>query len=339
MTNRLRVSAVVALLAAGAQPAAADDVADFYKGKTVTIVVGHEPGTGFDVYARALARHLRRHVLGNPGIVVQNMNGAGGIVAANWLYNAAPKDGTVLRTFVYSVPFERLLGNAAARYEPAKFTWIGNMEEGAAVCGVSKAAGVDTFEDMRTTETIFGGASNNGALVRSALAVRNLLGAKMKVVPGYKGTASLKIAISRGEVHGVCALMMSTITSFWRDDYAAGNFFPVLQLSGRTRIGSNIPHADDYVKSDDDRQLHALVFGVQALGKLYASAPGVPAARRDALRTALSATMKDPEFVAEATKSQLDISPMTGAEVEGFIARVSTASSAVIERTKQAYAP
>lgn len=330
--------AVVALLAA-AQPAAADDVADFYKGKTVTIVVGHEPGTGFDVYARALQRHLRRHVPGSPTIIVQNMNGAGGIVAANWLYNAAPRDGTVLGTFVYSVPFERLLGNDAARYEPAKFTWIGNMEEGAAVCGVSKAAGVGKFEDMRTTETIFGGASNNGALVRSALAVRNLLGAKMKVVPGYKGTASLKIAISRGEVHGVCALMMSTITSFWRDDYAAGNFFPVLQLSGRTRVGAGIPHADDYVKSDDDRQLHGLVFGVQALGKLYASAPGVPEARREALRAALSATMKDPEFVAEATKAQLDISPMTGAEVEGFIARVSTASPAIIERTKQAYAP
>jgi tripartite-type tricarboxylate transporter receptor subunit TctC len=330
---------LVALLAAGIQPAAADDVADFYRGKTVTIVAGHEAGTGFDIYARALARHLRRHIPGNPGIVVQNMNGAGGIVAANWLYNTAPKDGTVLATFVYSVPFEPLLGNAAARYEPAKFTWIGNMEEGAAVCGVSKAAGVGKFEDMRTTETIFGGASTNGALVRSALAVRNLLGARMKVVAGYKGTASLKIAISRGEVHGVCALMMSTITSFWRDDYAAGNFFPVLQLSGRARVGPGIPHADDYVTSDDDRKLHGLVFGVQALGKLYAAPPGIPAARREALRAALSATMKDAEFIADAARTQIDISPMTGQEVEAFIATVSAASPAVIERTKQAYAP
>ena len=338
MTTLRYVLAVVSLLAA-APPAAADEVADFYKGKTVTIVVGHEPGTGFDVYARALQRHLRRHIPGNPVVVVQNMNGAGGIVSANWLYNAAPKDGTAVGTFVYSVPFEPLLGNQAARYEPAKFTWIGNMEEGAAVCGVSKAAGVGRFEDMRATEVVFGGASNNGALVRSALAVRNLLGAKMKVVAGYKGTASLKIAINRGEVHGVCALMMSTITSHWRDDYESGNFRPVLQLSGRTRVGKDVPHVDDYVKSDDDRQVQGLVFGVQALGKLYAAPPGTPAARRDALRAALAATMKDPEFVAESKKSQLDISPMTGREVESFIARVSAASPAIIERATQAYTP
>jgi tripartite-type tricarboxylate transporter receptor subunit TctC len=213
------------------------------------------------------------------------------------------------------------------------------MEEGAAVCGVSKAAGVGTFADMRRKEVVFGGASNTGALVRSALAVRNLLGARMKVVAGYKGTASLKIAINRGEVHGVCALMMSTITAGWRDEYESGNFRPILQLSGRARVGADIPHVDDFVKSDEDRQVHGLAFGVQALGKLYASAPGIPAARRNALRKALSETVTDPDFGAEAKKAKIDISPMTGKEVEAFIARVSAASPAVIARTKQAYTP
>ena len=339
MTSRLqRLIAVTTVLVAAAQPAAADAVADFYKGKTVTVVVGHEVGTGFDVYARTLQRHLRRHIPGNPAVVVQNMSGAGGIAAANWLYNAAPKDGTALSSFVYSVPFEPLMGNAAARYEPAKFTWIGNMEEGVAVCGVSKAAGIDSFDDMRTTEVVIGGASVNGALVRSALAVRNLLGVRMKVVPGYKGTASLKIAIARGEVHGVCALLMSTITSAWREDYEAGNIRPIIQLSGRARVGT-IPHVDDYVKSDDDRQVHALIFGIQALGKTYAAPPGIPAERRAALRAAFVAAIKDPAFVADARKTQIDISPMTGAEIEAFIAKVSTASPEVIERVKQAYAP
>ena len=124
----------------------------------------------------------------------------------------------------------------------------------------------------------------------------------MKVVGGYKGTASMKIAIARGEVHGVCGLLMSTVTSTWRDDYDAGNFRPIIQLSGRMRIGA-IANVNDFVKSDDDRQVHGLIFGAQALGKLYAAPPDIPAVRRDALRAALAATMKDPAFIAEAAKN------------------------------------
>ena len=338
MTTARHLFAAVALLVAAAPSAVADDVADFYKGKTLTIVVGHEPGTGFDVYARVLQRHLRRHIPGNPGVVVQNMPGVGGIAAANWLYNAAPRDGTVVSSFVYTVPFEPLMANNAARFDPTKFNWIGNMEEGVAVCGLSKAAGVATFEDMRTTETLIGGASVNGALARSALAVKNLFGAKMKIVAGYKGTASMKIAVARGEIHGVCGLLMSTITSAWREDYEAGNFRPMIQLSGRKRIPS-IPSVDDFAKSDEDRQVHGLIFGAQALGKLYAAPPGVPAPLRDALRAALLATMKDAAFVAEAAKTQMDVSPMTGSEVEAFIAGLSAPSPSVIARVKQAFAP
>jgi tripartite-type tricarboxylate transporter receptor subunit TctC len=331
--------AAAALLAASTPAAGADAVADFYKGKTVTIVVAHEPGTGFDIYARSLQRHLRRHIPGNPAVVVQNMPGAGGITAANWLYNAAPADGTVLGTFVHTVAFEPLTGNAAARYETAKFTWIGNMEEGVAVCGVSPAAGIARFEDMRRREVLIAGAAAVGALTRTALAVRNLFGARMKIVAGYKGTASIKIAISRGEVHGVCSVLMSTLTSAWRDDYEAGNFRPIIQLSGRARLGPDIPHVDDYVKSDEDRGVHALIFNAQALAKLYAAPPGIPGDRRDALRAALLAAMQDPAFLAETASAQMDISPMSGHEVEAFIAQASRASPATIERVKQAYAP
>ncbi len=129
-------------------PASADEISDFYKGKSVNIVVGHEAATGFDIYARVLARHLGRHIPGNPSIVVQNMTGASGLTAANWLYNVAPKDGTVMATFVHTIPFEPLMGNNAARFEAAKFAWIGNMEESVAVCGISKASGIAKFEDM-----------------------------------------------------------------------------------------------------------------------------------------------------------------------------------------------
>ncbi len=341
MTSILHRAAVAGVVVVGlsAGPAAADEVADFYKGKTFTIVVGHEVGTGFDIYGRTLQRHLGRHIPGNPIIVVQNMVGASGINAANWLYNIAPKDGTVVATFVHTVPFEPLMGNAAARFDPAKYTWIGNMEESVAVCGVSKAAGIARFDDMRTKEAIFGATGATGPLVKSALAVKNLLGVRMKVVSGYQGSASVKIAIQRGEVQGICGLPMSTITAFWRDDYESGNFKPIIQLSGRKGQEGlkDVPHVDDYAKSEDDRQVYGLIFGTQALGRIYVSPPAMPAARKAALRSALLATMKDPQFIADAAKTQIDISPMTGEEVEAFIARLSAAAPAVVERAKQVF--
>jgi tripartite-type tricarboxylate transporter receptor subunit TctC len=303
-------------------------------------VVGHEVGTGFDIYARTLQRHLGNHIPGNPVVVVQNMTGASGLTAANWLYNVAPKDGTVVSTFVHTIPFEPLMGNSAARFEAAKFTWIGNMEESVAVCGLSKSSGVTKFDDLYTKEVIIGATGATGPLVKSALAVRNLLGVRMKVVSGYQGSASVKVAVNRGEVHGICGLPMSTITSFWRDDYESGNFRPIIQLSGRKSAQlKNIPHVDDYAKSDDDRQVYGLIFGTQALGRIYLSPPAMPEPRKFALRKALLDTMKDPQFIADAEKTQIDISPMTGEDVEAFIAKLSSVPPAVIERTKQAFAP
>jgi len=330
------VAAVLLVASVSAQPVAADEIADFYKGKSVNIVVGHEPATGFDIYARVLARHLGRHIPGNPNIVVQNMTGASGLTAANWLYNVAPKDGTVMATFVHTIPFESLMGNSAARFDPAKFAWIGNMEESVAVCGISKSAGIAKFDDMLTRETIWGATGATGPLVKSAAAVKNLLGAKMKIVAGYKGSASVKIAITRNEVHGICGLPMSTITSSWGDLYKAGEFRPVLQLSGRKQADlKGIPHVDDFAKTETDRQTFGLIFGTQALGRIYLSPPGTPDARRNALRAALLATMKDPQFIADAKKTQIDISPMTGEEVEQLIARLSAAPAAVVERVKK----
>jgi tripartite-type tricarboxylate transporter receptor subunit TctC len=315
---------------------AADAVADFYQGKSITLVVGHEAGTGFDIYARALARYFGRHVPGSPKMVVQNMIGAGGLNAANWLYNIAPRDGTVIATFVQSVPFEPLYGNTAARFDAAKFGWIGNLEESIGICGVTKASGIATFDDLLKRETLFAGASTNGALARAALAVKNLLGARIRVVLGYPGSASAKLAMDRGEVAGICGLPLSTVTSFWKDDYQSGAFLPIIQLSGtrRPKLG---PHVDDFAKSESDRQVIGLIFGTQALGRLFVTTPLVPKERVDALREAFTTTARDREFLDEAVKTQIDISPMTGAEVEAFIARVAASPPAAIERAKQAY--
>jgi len=324
--SRLRALAAGGYLAGSlfAVPAAAAEVADFYKGRTVAIVVGHETGTGYDIYGRTLARHLGRHIPGAPNVVVQNMVGASGLAATNWLYNIAPKDGTVVATFVQSVPFEPLYGNTAARYDPARFSWIGNLEESIGVCGVTKASGIDKFDDLRVKETIFAGTGTTGPLGKASLAVKNLLGAKIKLVSGYQGSASVKLAMQRGEVAGICGLPMSTVTSFWRDDLESGAFKPIIQLSGRKLAAlGDIPHVDDFAKTEEDRQVIGLIFGTLGLGRVYVSPPGVVPERANALRAAFMATAKDPAFLEDAVKTQIDVSPMTGAEVEAFVARVS----------------
>jgi len=329
------------ILAAGALPAStfADEIGDFYKGKEVDIIVGHQPGTGFDVYARVLQRHLGKHIPGHPTIVVKNMNGASGIVAANWMGNIAPKDGTVMATMVYSVAFEPLFGNDKAKYDPMKFNWIGNLEQSIAVCGVTKASGIKSFDDLLKADkpVVFGATGATGPLGKQAEAVRNLTGAKMKVVYGYKGSAAVKLAMDRGEVAGICGLPMSTIKSFWGEMYRAGEFKPIIQLSGKPSSElKGLPHIASYAKTDADKQVFNLVFGVQALGRFYFSPPGQPAARTKALRDALMATMKDKDFLADAVKTKINIDPMTGEEVAELIQKFSAVSPAVIKRVKQA---
>lgn len=341
MLNRAALAGAALAACLFAHAAAADEVADFYKGKNFNVVAGHEVGTGYDIYSRLLARHIGRHIPGEPNVVVQNMVGASGLLSANWLYNIAPKDGTSITTFVPTVAFEPLFGNGAAKFDPAKFTWIGNMDEGIGTCGVSKSSGIDKFDDLLKPDAplaTFGGTGVTGPLGSYALAVKNLLHARIKLVSGYAGSASVKLAIQRGEVQGICGVNWSTITSQWRTDLESGAFKPILQLSGRQRPElKGVPHVDDYARSADDRALFALVFGAQALSRSYASPPGIPEARRAALRAAFMATLADPQFLADAAKSQIDITAMSGQEVADFIARVSASSPAVIARARDAY--
>jgi tripartite-type tricarboxylate transporter receptor subunit TctC len=330
---------LAALAAIGfAQAAAAEDVAQFYSGRTVSLVVGHEVGTGFDIYARVLARHLDRHIPGNPAVVVQNMPGASGVTAANWLYRVAPKDGTAMATFVHTVPFDPLFGNKAAQFEPDRFTWIGNMEESVGTCGVSRASGIVKFDDLLTREALFGATGATGPLSKFALALKNLLGAKIKLVQGYKGSASVKLAMQRDEVQGVCGLPVSTLTSFWRDDWESGAFKPIIQLSGDKHPAlRDVPHVDEYAKSDDERQVFALIFGAQILGRPFAAPPEVPRERSAAVRAAFMATMRDPAFLADAAKTQIEISPANGEAVAALIARLTRVPPAVVARANQAF--
>jgi tripartite-type tricarboxylate transporter receptor subunit TctC len=321
------------------QAAVAQDVERFYAGRKLSVVIGHEVGTGFDLYGRMLARHMGRFIPGNPTLVPENMIGVAGFAAANWLYNVAAKDGSVIAHFAHTAPFEPLLGKATGRFDATKFTWIGNMDAVVGVCGVWDHAGVTKFDDLFTRETIFGagGAGTGGPLTQFPTALRRLLGVKIKLIQGYKGSAGIRLALMRGELQGICGIPVSTLKTEWKEDWSAGRFKILIQL-GRERhpdLG-DIPHVYHYTKTPEDRQVFDLIFGLQAIGRPFAAPPGIPAERVAALRSAFMAMTKDDRFRAEAAKLSLDVTPSTGEEVQEFVTRIYASPKAIVDRAKDA---
>jgi tripartite-type tricarboxylate transporter receptor subunit TctC len=330
--NTVMIATIIAATSVS-MPATAQGVADFYRDKTVTLLVGHEPGTGFDIYARALMPFFGKHIPGNPKVIVQNMPGASGVSGTNWLYNIAPKDGTVLGTFSQNVIVERLFGNTAARYEAARFQWIGNMEQSAAACAFATSAGIKSFDDVFTREVRLGAVGATGPIGQSGRALNRLFGTKLNIVYGYKGSASVKLAIQNGEVQGICGLPVSTLTSFWKDVIDSGQMKIMLQLSAKPLPGfGDVIHIDKYIKNEEQRQIVDLVFGTQTLGRTFAAPAETPPDRVAALRAAFMATMQDAEFRAHAKKANIDLSPMTGEEVEKMVKGYYAASPQIVEK-------
>ena len=205
--RRFGIAAVLALGLVG-QAAGADDVERSYAGRKLSVVIGHEVGTGFDLYGRVLARHMGRFIPGHPTLVPENMPGAAGFASANWLYNAAPKDGSAIAIFAHTAPFEPLIGKGSGRFDASKFAWIGNMDAVVGVCGVWEHAGISTFDELYTKETLFGasGAGSGGPLSQFPTALRRLLGVKIKLIQGYRGSAEVRLAMARGELQGICGI-------------------------------------------------------------------------------------------------------------------------------------
>jgi tripartite-type tricarboxylate transporter receptor subunit TctC len=325
--------AMVAAAGAAAQPATSNAVADFYRGKTLTVMVGHEAGTGYDFFGRTLSRHISRHLAGSPNAVTQNMPGAGGLRAANWLYNAAAKDGTVVSVLAPETALKPIFGDKAANYEPAKFTWIGNMDESVATCVVSASSGIKSLDELLTREAVFGATGSAAPTSKFAYALINFVGAKIKVVQGYKGSNNLRIALNRGEIEGACGPSHSTLKTQWKDDMDSGRI-RVLAQFGLKKLPElkDAAHIYDYAKSDDDRATFDVAFGPHVLGRPVIGPPGIPADRAQALRTAFQHTMKDPALTAETSKLGLEIRPASGTEVEALVARFASFPKSVIER-------
>jgi tripartite-type tricarboxylate transporter receptor subunit TctC len=321
---------------------AADDVEAFYGTHNLRIVIGHEVGTGFDLYARLLTRRMGQFLPGHPNVIPENMVGVAGLAAANWLYNAAPKDGSVIAIFAHTAPFDPLLGDSAGRFDGSKFTWIGNMDSVVGLCGVWQDAGITRFDELFTKEVLFGSAGSGtaGPLTQFPTALRNLLGVKIKLIQGYKGSADVRLAMERGEVHGVCGIPLSTVKSEWKDDYGSGRFKLILQL-GHDKDAQlrDIPHVYDYAKTNEDRKLFDLIFGLQVIGRPFAAPPGIPEDRARALRDAFQATLRDPEFKSEAARLQLDLTPMMAADMQSFVRGIYASAPALVQRAKVAVKP
>jgi tripartite-type tricarboxylate transporter receptor subunit TctC len=318
--------------------AKADSVSDFYAGKTLSLLAGFPPGGGYDTYARVLARHYGKLIPGHPAVVPSNMPGAGSLLAANYLYAKAPSDGLTLAMFAAAAAMEPLLGNTSARFDAARFSWIGSMSQEIAYCGVWQTPGAArTFDEMMTKETIFGGGATASINFQHPMVLKNVLGANIRVIPGYPGSRELNLAMHRGEVNGVCGLYVSTIKSSFLDEVAGGQLKPVIQMGNkRSNEYGNVPSVFDHARNDMDRAVLDVHFKQLLLGRALAGPPGIPADRLKALRDALAATMKDKDFLAEAGKIGLDIDPASAQEVVELLVRFAAYPPEVFRKAQQA---
>jgi tripartite-type tricarboxylate transporter receptor subunit TctC len=337
-----RLSGLCALIAsvALACSAYADAVSDFYSHKTLSLVIGFPPGGGYDTNARVLARHFGKFIPGHPSVVPSNMPGAGSMAAANRMYNDQPKDGSVLGMFASSAIVEPLLGDKAALFDPTKFSWIGSMSQEVAYCGVWQTPGaVTSFDQMLKSgkDTIFGGGAPTAVTYQHPLILKNVLGAHIRLIPGYAGTRAIDLAMQRGEVNGICGMYTSSIKADFLDDVKSGRLKLVIQMGPKksTAFG-DIPSVYDYAKSDEQRAVLDVYFKQFVLGRPLAGPPGIPADRLAALRAAFMATMKDKDFVAEANKVGLDIDPATADEVEKLLAHFAAFPPEVFARARAA---
>src|SRR5215831_11026431 len=254
-------SAVLAMMAAVATPARADPISDFYKGKSINLYIGFGPGGGYDVYARVLARHFGRFVPGNPVVVPQNMPGAGGLKSATFLYQAAPRDGLTLGMFGGFNGLEPLFGNAQANFDTVKFTWIGNMNRDVSSCAVWNAAGFDRFSDIMQRQIVFGSSGKASTTSQHALVLKNMLGAKVKVIEGYQGTNDINLAMKRREVDASCGIYLSSALTSYEQDLRNGNMRILVQF-GRQNVPSfgDAVNLYDLLKSDAEKQVADLIF-------------------------------------------------------------------------------
>jgi tripartite-type tricarboxylate transporter receptor subunit TctC len=330
------VPALLILLASLAS-ARADSVADFYSGRTIDLEVGYSTGGGYDIYARMLARHMGRFIPGNPTIVPKNMPGAGSLRLANWLAQAAPRDGSTFGTIGRGTAFDPVLGQPGAQFTAGDLSWIGSMNQEVSICASWFDSGVNTFQDLESKELLVGAVSFNDDTGQFAKVLNTVLGTKMKIVAGYPGGNDVVLAMERGEVKGRCGWSWSSVVAArptWIKEKKI-NVLVQLALAKHPDL-PDVPLVTDLAKNPAQRQMLRMIFARQVMGRPFVAPPGLPPERLAALRKAFMDTVTDKEFLADAKKARLEINPADGAKVEALVKEIYATPTAVAQQAAAA---
>jgi tripartite-type tricarboxylate transporter receptor subunit TctC len=319
-------------------PAHAQSVEQFYAGKSISLVIGFAPGGGYDIYARLLARHMTNHIPGHPKIVPQNMPGAGSLRAAQFVFTAAPKDGTAIGTFGRQMGITPLL-TSNANYDGTKFGWLGSITNEASTCVAWHTAAVKNWDDLLVKPITFGGDGPGADPDVFALLYKNVFNAPIKLVSGYHGTTPIILAMERGEVDGLCGYSWSTIKSK-HQEWLKEKKMNILVQAGLKKDPElpDVPLVLDKAKTDEQRAILKLFLTSQETARPFTAPPGIPADRQAALTAAFDATMKDAEFLAEAKKLNLDINPLSGKEITKLMQELYATPKPIVEKAAQAVA-
>ena len=329
------ISALFALACLAPTSSRAADVADFYRGKTVSIYVGLAAGGVYSTFAQTLSKHITRYIPGNPTVVVVHQPGAGGLVAANNVYNVLPKDGTILFTPSGSLTKRIVLGETEARFDPPKWNWLGGWGEAVNDCTVFKTAPATTLEEAKTKEIIIGTIDTTSNTHTNPMLMNNILGTKMKLVPGYGGGSQIRLAMERGEVHGFCGQFegWKTAKPEW---LAEGKLAHLVQLaSKRSPDMPNTPLLSELARNDEERDMFRFIqSGVE--DRAMVMAPGVPADRVAAVEKAYMETLHDPQFLEEAARLKFEIQPVSGAEILASVQEMMKLQPAEVAKLRKA---
>jgi tripartite-type tricarboxylate transporter receptor subunit TctC len=328
------------LAAVGAPVACASAADDFYTGKTITLVVANAPGGGYDLYARLLARHMGRHIPGEPAFVVKYQPGAGGLAMANALYTGA-RDGLTIGAMARANPLERVLGNPAAKFENERFTWLGTAASYAddAYCLVVRAdSSAKSIADAQRSRTplVFGGVAAGGTDTDLLLVARAVFALNLKLIRGYGGVPDINLAMQRGEVDGQ-AVGISTLRNSMAEWLKAGKLRFLVQFGHATRWTGlpDVPTAHELARGTDEQALIELAESPLRMARAFVAPPDLPAERATVLKEAFMATQRDPAYLAEARELQIDISPLSGNDIQALLQRLAAAPPALIERYKE----
>ena len=332
-----RALAALLCFIAPAAIALAQSPADFYKDRSVNLYIGYSPGGAYDLYSRVIARHMGAHIPGNPTLVPQNMEGAGSLRLANYLYRVAPQDGSAFGTFGRGIAFDPLLIGQGDAFDAQKFNWIGSANNEVSVCVAMKDSGITKFEDLFTKELTVGGTGASADTDQFPRVLNGVLGTHLKIVQGYPGGNDVVLAMERGEVLGRCGWSWSSMVSThksWLDDKRMS---VLVQLSlTRHPDLPDVPLVMDFAKTDEQRAILKLIFARQVMGRPYVAPPNLPADRVAVLRQAFMDTMADKDLLAEANKAGLEINPVSGADVEKLVQDVYATPAGIIAKAKAA---